>query len=75
MLKNFFKGFGIALLAMVIFALFWWVIKLLVDVAVAALGFVAGIFAPWALIILIAIIAGIWYMNKHKDEDVVIINN
>lgn len=46
MLKNFFKGFGIALLAMVIFALCWWVIKFLVDITVAALGFVAGIFAP-----------------------------
>lgn len=75
MLKNFFKGFGIALLAMVVFALFWWVIKLLVDVTVAALGFVAGIFAPWVLILLIAIVAGIWYMNKHKDEEVVIINH
>lgn len=75
MLKNFFKGFGIALLAMVIFALFWWVIKLLVDVTAAALGLVAGIFAPWVLVLLIAIVAGIWYMNKHKNEEVVVINH
>lgn len=72
MFRNFMKGFLIAIGVMIVLSLCWWVIKLIIDVTAAAFGFIVGVFAPWVLVLIIAIIFGLWYMNKHK-EDVVII--
>lgn len=72
MFKNFLKGFGLALVVMIAIALLWVVIKFVLDIAVTTLGFVMGLFAPWVLVLIIAVIAGIVYMNKHKEEVIVL---
>lgn len=68
MVKDFFKGAGIALLVMLVLGICWWIIKFIADVVVTAFGFVVGLFAPWVLVLIIAVIAGFWYAHKKKVE-------
>lgn len=68
MLGNFFKGFFITLAVIFLISVFWWLIKLAVDMLMATFGFLVGLLTPWFVVLIICIIAGIIYMNRKKNE-------